>query len=557
MASRTATVFRRLVSGSAAAGARAPSAAVAAPELQAIKVDASGGVWRVGVRVGSGELLENLHVRDRPLLERTGSFGDTPATMSTRPGLLLVRFQPFTAVIGESCALLMDAHRASSKAAAGAIAASAGNAETKGDGDDENDAHAFVRAIGAAASADLDGRSHAGISLPPGVARASSSARDFPLRALEAVLNEATDYYHQKMRRIKLLTDYCLETITEELKTPGWGPGTGEAGFQRLLPLRRAMTELESDIREAHHAISDAMRDDARIDGLLPFGGADAADAEDASDPFPPDATPGGTRHDTGTPVSKRLASKDGAADARDRDRDRDRDPARVARRAAVTSLLQTHLWRVRAAGGQLSEMSRQVEATREVWELYLDGVRNRTVRLNLQATVATLALTVAAVPASLAGMNVPNGFEEASPVLFWSVAAALGGLSGATFWSFMRHGSSARKGLAGARVDDLRALRFVLQSMDELDDAMRGASSTTKKLKKDKESLLRALAASAGDDGRLAKRVAGLDDAALNLLFRVFDRDADGSIDPSSEWVIRPWPVEDEGKRETETRLS
>jgi hypothetical protein len=120
-----------------------------------------------------------------------------------------------------------------------------------------------------------------------------------------------------------------------------------------------------------------------------------------------------------------------------------------------------------------------------------------------------------------------------------------------------MRHGSSARKGLAGARVDDLRALRFVLQSMDELDDAMRGATSTTKKLKKDKESLLRALAASAGDDGRLAKRVAGLDDAALNLLFRVFDRDADGSIDPSSEWVIRPWPVEDEGKRETETRLS
>ena len=46
-------------------------------------------------------------------------------------------------------------------------------------------------------------------------------------------------YYHQKLRRIKLLTDYCLETITEELKGPGWGPGAGEAGFQRLLPLRR------------------------------------------------------------------------------------------------------------------------------------------------------------------------------------------------------------------------------------------------------------------------------------------------------------------------------
>ena len=538
MASRS--VFRRLLSGAAAAGTRAPSAAVATPELQAIKVDDRGGVRRVGVRVGSGELLKHLHVRDRPLLERTGSFGDTPATMSTRPGLLLVRFQPFTAVIGESCALLMDAHRSSSKAAAGAIAASAGaNAETNGDG--KSDAAAFVRAVGASTSADLDSRSHAGIALPPGVALAAASggdggeaARDFPLRALEAVLEEATGYYHQKMRRISLLTDYCLETITEELKTPGWGPGTGEAGFQRLLPLRRAMTELESDIREAHHAISDAMRSDARIDGLLPRGVAETAAA---------------------------AADDDDAADAAERDASADRaedDPARVARRAAVTSLLQTHLWRVRAAGGQLSEMSRQVEATREVWELYLDGVRNRTVRLNLQATVATLALTVTAVPASLAGMNVPNGFEEASPALFWSVAAALGAASAATFWSFMRHGSSARKGLAGARVDDLRALRFVLQSMDELDDAMRGASSTTKKLKKDKESLLRALAASAGDDrggaggaGSLAKRVAGLDDAALDLLFRVFDRDADGSIDPAGEWVVRPWPMEREERRE------
>ena len=168
MASRS--VFRRLLSGAAAAGTRAPSAAVAAPELQAIKVDDRGRVWRVGVRVGSGELLKHLHVRDRPLLERTGSFGDTPATMSTRPGLLLVRFQPFTAVIGESCALLVDAHRSSSKAAAGAIAASAGaNAETNGDG--KSDAEAFVRAVGAATSADLDSRSHAGISLPPGVAR--------------------------------------------------------------------------------------------------------------------------------------------------------------------------------------------------------------------------------------------------------------------------------------------------------------------------------------------------------------------------------------------------
>ena len=53
---------------------------------------------------------------------------------------------------------------------------------------------------------------------------------DFPLRCLECVLDEATGYYHQKMRRLKLLTDYCLETITDELKTTRSGVA-GEAGY--------------------------------------------------------------------------------------------------------------------------------------------------------------------------------------------------------------------------------------------------------------------------------------------------------------------------------------
>ena len=113
MASR---VFRRLASGVAASTSRAPIVPAAAPELQAIEVDDTGRVTRLGVRVGSGDgLLKSLHVRDRPLLERTGSFGDTPATLTSRPGMLIARFQPFSAVIGDSCALLMDSDRASSK----------------------------------------------------------------------------------------------------------------------------------------------------------------------------------------------------------------------------------------------------------------------------------------------------------------------------------------------------------------------------------------------------------------------------------------------------------
>ena len=113
-------------------------------------------------------------------------------------------------------------------------------------------------------------------------------------------------------------------------------------------------------------------------------------------------------------------------------------DAETVARRETTMRLLQTHLWRIRAAGGQLEEMSRQVEDTRQVWELFLDGVRNRTVRLNLQATIATLALTVTAVPASLFGMNIPSGLEQADPTLFWGVTATLAAVSAATWMRFM-----------------------------------------------------------------------------------------------------------------------
>ena len=298
-----------------------------------------------------------------------------------------------------------------------------------------------------------------------------------------------------------------------------WGPGAdSQAGFQRLLPLRRAMTELESDVREALHAITDAMKSDERVDALLP----PARRAREPGD-------------ETNAPVEASEIER---------------------RRVATVALLQTHLWRVRAAGGHLAETWQRLEATREVWELHLDGQRNQVVRLNLHATVSTLALTVAAVPASLLGMNVPNGIE-ASPFAFWSVAASLGAASLATWWSFMARSSALGGGgrggrLRGARAAaDLAALRFVLRSMDDLDDVMRDRRRPTES----KEELVDALRAARrrggfpapvreeGEAGRarmrrMADDAAELDAESLDLLFRVFDRDGDGRIDAEREWA-------------------
>ena len=114
--------------------------------------------------------------------------------------MLIVRFQPFSAVIGDSCALLMDAHRASPRASAGAIAASVSQQHSDfGDYHPPNvdeetvqHAHGEVAAapfrpdtITAGVSEEEDDRAHA-------IITNEIAVEDFPLRALECILDEAT-----------------------------------------------------------------------------------------------------------------------------------------------------------------------------------------------------------------------------------------------------------------------------------------------------------------------------------------------------------------------------
>jgi hypothetical protein len=164
--------------------------------------------------------------------------------------------------------------------------------------------------------------------------------------------------------------------------------------------------------------------------------------------------------------------------------------------------------------------------------------------------------MTVIAVPASLAGMNLTHGFEEASPAIFWGLTGGLACVSSTTWLAFMRTYWSPG-GAAAKRADDLRALRFVLNRMDDLDDVMRAKGTGAGDGEGDegdgyggdvrsKDDLLRAISSCAGGAKRdgLISQAKTLDPAAMDLIFKVFDRDGDGRIDPSKEWVIRPWPI-------------
>ena len=102
--------------------------------------------------------------------------------------------------------------------------------------------------------------------------------------------------------------------------------------FQKFPPVRRAVTELESDSKEALDALNAAMETHLKTSDLLPPPlGAETLD-----------------------------------------------DDTLKAREEAVTDMLASHARRVAAIGGLVRELTADLDSARELWELQLDGDRDR-----------------------------------------------------------------------------------------------------------------------------------------------------------------------------------
>jgi hypothetical protein len=179
---------------------------------------------------------------------------------------------------------------------------------------------------------------------------------------------------------------------------------------------------------------------------------------------------------------------------------------------------------------GELRELRQHIAATREVWELQLDGTRNRLHRLELHANFAVLSLAVVSVPAALLGMNVPTGLE-ANPAAFPAVvagAALAGGAAYAAGARWARAAGPAGRAAAQQGAAAARAMTAVLASLDDIEDALRAAGGGLSR-----PQLLAALRASC--PGRFDDDIS----AELSLMFRIFDADADGHL-TLAEWAPR-----------------
>jgi hypothetical protein len=318
-------------------------------------------------------------------------------------------------------------------------------------------------------------------------ARDSAGAAPFRLAVLESLLSAAAAHARSRLLRLSAASDAALTDLSHAAAPVSGSRASAAAAatpsgetFARLVPLTRALEALSSDVAELHDAVAGLARDRPALRALSESNTSDASSEPDEA-----------------------------------------------------AALVDTYLRQIRAVGGELRELRQHIGATREVWELQLDGTRNRLHRLELHANFAVLGLTLAAVPAAMLGMNVPlpAGLEASAaafPAVIGAAAVAgAGAFAAGTRWARAAGPAGRAAALEGAAA--ARAMSAVLASLDDIEDALRAAGGGLSR-----QQLLAALRQAC--PGRFEGEAAA-HDAELSLIFHIFDVDSDGKL-TLAEWL-------------------
>jgi len=425
-------------------------------------------------------LLSDIHARDAQLLEHDNDkFTGVSATLIQRDKFVILRTNRFSAIVGNECVHLFESESASAKAVATRLSKILcsddidGNVNNNNNGNNNNNNNNIV---------------------------------NFPSIVAEVCLDEASTALEAKLRRLGLLVD----AVTKPLRNQETTDFEGNVGqFQRLLPLKQALDEIDTDIREQYQMLDEALRADFSFVGK--FNKQKILDEK--------------LREDLS--FTGDYAETSGGDSLDDHEEDND----------DVLQLLTSHAGRARAMGGRVVELKNALRATREVWELQLDVDRNRVVRLNLRATILGMSCAAASLPAAAMGMNVPHGLEEASIGItgaFSLISIGCIGIGASLWTAFTRKSRSTfiptlfGGGKHEKNVRELRALRYVLVNLDNLDDALRD----------DIHLVVNSKGFTNRDRVKLEiEKVGGTADAeSVDLVFEVFDRNRDGKI-TINEW--------------------
>ncbi|CAM6120466.1 unnamed protein product [Calypogeia fissa] len=421
-------------------GDNKPSVLEAGVKYNVVKIDSEGRLQHLELR--SSEL--GVHPRDVDLLSGS-TFIPQRATIAVQRDKVLVRMENVRAIVYKDHVLLFDAHHP--RVATEGVFVSPGRLKESSSPHRARDA--FAESLAQQSKEISDD---------------VSDPMPFHLRVMESLLEETSNCFHQKVDRLKLGVEKVLHELTKDVSM---------GGLQILLPLRRAVTEIEHDVRDAHQAIDQVLGSDETLQALCLVG-------DDGSRPS--------RLSSSGVEPNQHSKWEGGPQSSHNKE-----DRIHRLRQAAVDMLL-TYQREVDDAGGVLEELRKGIEAAQEVWELGLDTTRNRIIRMDLYISILMCSITIAALPAAFFGMNLPSGFEVHSTLFYWVVGGAtagsvmmLGGLTVAIkVWP---------KIADKRRTQDLAGLLNLLRHLDSVDDIVEAVTrevNTKKVTRKQFEEILK-----------------------------------------------------------------
>ena len=307
----------------------------------------------------------------------------------------------------------------------------------------------------------------------------------FELIVLEGILSSVSQKYQRRIQSFEPVINDVLRNMRQQ-----GGPGHATEQIHTLLPLRNSLSRFERSNEAVVRCLERLMNNDedmARMHlSIL---------SQQQPQQQPPQSN----------------NSKDVVVD--------------LSLHHDVELVVESYFRRFEDFYAEAFALRKNIEATQDTLELALDEFRNRLIRINVHAAMATVGLAVSTSIAGFFGMNLVSGVEEA-PMLFWYVMMGATGGGAAIYAASVQrafHGSRAEnKSAMGPDIDQIHTLMLSYYDMHDI--------------------LLSHLESNGGENASITEEEFGVlleaatgkavDRTETRRIFEVFDRDNDHKLD-------------------------
>jgi magnesium transporter len=222
-------------------------------------------------------------------------------------------------------------------------------------------------------------------SLSPQSATSNGTLPPFELRALEVLLIHTCHHFDSALARLMPEIDYVLDALYTQSSS------SLSSSLQRLLPLKKALSNFIASVDESNHAVSAVLDSD-----------------EDMAEMY--------------------ITTKQMLGHRR-----------RIDQHQEVEVLLETYHAQLMEVQHRASQVKVTIQSTQDILNIHLADVRNELMRFNLLLTSGAFAIACGSIISGIFGMNLLSTFED-SRYAFAIVSGSIALVSSTVFFTALRY---------------------------------------------------------------------------------------------------------------------